>query len=1539
MSEFNELVRAFLLGNNIHFDESEKEPNTFILSEMEKKKGFVPELFQQFRVQKELLKIFILDEPVKSSKKIEINEEADMIIWNDSFSGKKLEEKIRMHLQEKTKQEIKKPIREVDPRFLGLGKDILYSKFYEKRMEDLLEMSKENVTNATAEEFFLNDEFLNEKRFAFILEESSENQFLKKEFNRFMDLFCNEKGVTSQSLPVYFESIDFWFGGYLHSQLTTRLNQDLGLFFTEDTIFYMVRLGYIIPFINEMDLYCREGYLNPQAPHISHLFHLCGERGMYVAGCSWESLFYDNIRDVLDLEKFQLDKEKQWLKTIARPMGSRILDDEVSAVLFGVEAGNPVQHDSERIIQENELKLKSWIEDRDFPILKPIDKIVLIKKLAFQWMERGAYYLELEDFNNILFESNILPEGKRTLNHIHEIVRAVMNSNVLLLSDFTQVIPVSRLMGHAITLWMLEEEFYDKKSLKEWLDRQRFSQPFFRILLKRFSFNKNQNIMTPLSISSLDILNNEFETSSNLNRKVIENALELYIAFNNSSYEKIAQPITGKKLHDMNMPHKIINGLKFKGADMHNALFQQSVFIECEFLECNLVSSYFAGSTFLKCRFEFSNLRNADFSGSSFQNCILKENKYEDAILIGCAFDKDCKMDLDISGKNKGLKIWSDGSSGIQGQLKKQNLDLPILIYLLQKKHRLYSRYGFKIDADLRFIYFEKIQSTLKNEKLTEQYSYYDVFDEIKLKPELFFARPGSIHYVSNKLKKEYRFFEGKNVQIDHVIKYKITTQTGREVMNVKILFHTDTETYIEETPAPQYWFRNAKRLSNKFVGRGVSGIFINSEKLIVATDIGGLFLFQKREDEWYNSSSKFQSEPVSFIYPDCFENMIFLKRGSSVIEIWDTLNDLSLTGRLVTSFREIIGIRLIENLNHAVIYGEWADESVGALAYNIINKHLVTYWDILSAPQLTSLIEKNLEKEYSRETNKLLKILKEKAIRKVSLEHGFIKKDCKELRQIMDSLEIIPPQSMTYMEGEPVEFEWKIRSNNPDKFPVNKTYMDVTNGEKMNFECEIKIGNILNVQSGKFKIEQGIQEVSILWKENALEIKDPPYGNHELFFAISLLGKRREIENTFKLRPKNPFKGGDPISKKIGSDYLFVGRETELKIARDLILKGASFSIKGARRIGKTSFINRLQESLPENIMAAYISFEEFEMNSSHSALLAKIKNGLNNLMKTHPEIYNTFKEDLDVMKNIKPSLDFEWVMSMGLQRLKENYPELIMPKISELEKERGKGKSLASLFDKLSEYLKKIDKTTRIVFIIDEIGLVEKKGIKLNEIFTPFRPIIGRGNIIMILAGIPLNFHELTLGADLVKESGFMSYLNKHVSLGPLSEKECKNLILDNLSNQFKIDDKVLDYALQLSAMRPEDLQIIMHEALELASSSSSGNNTSFYCIEFDHIEAGFTQLLKNRGCTCFQIWEQISEKGKLYLKNKLNSSGKNLRELLDVVLDDIDFINLHKEDIDIFKGYGFTSPDEKTLIIPVYFQEWIRQEHYLQQIKMED
>jgi uncharacterized protein YjbI with pentapeptide repeats len=1543
MSEFNELVKAFLLGNNIYFEESEKERDTLILSEMKKKQGFMPKLFEGLKTQKESLKIFILD---GLEDNINLNDEADIIIWNDSFSGKNLEKRIKEKLRQKTNRAVDGSIEDFNSRYLGMGRDILFAKFFgKKRMEDLLEVGKVPVTASGEEKTFFSNDIPGEKRFAFIVEEIAETQYIKREFNRFMELFCREKGVSGQSLPIYFESIDFWFGGMLHSQLTNRLNQDLGLFLTEDTVFYMVRLGYVIPFINEMDVFCSEGYLNPQAPHIAHLFHLCGERGMFMAGCSWDSILYEDVREGVEFKKLKIEDENQWINTIAKPMGSRILEDEANAVLLGTEERYAKQWEVDGIVRRNEQNLEKWIENPGFPILKPVDRAVLIKQVAAKWMGRGSYYLELDDFYAILFAFDILPEGKRTLAHVHEITRAVMNSNILTLSDYNQVIPVSRLMGEAITLWMLAEEYNNKKSLESWLDRQGFSQRFFKKLLRRFSADENKNILTPLSTGIRDIINKESQSSLNQSQKVIENALELYFAINNSGHANDLQPITGQKLYDMNMSHEIINGLKFQRADMHNILFQQSVFINCDFRECNLASSYFAGSTFLNCRFEQTNLRNADFSGSYFRGCVLEENVYEDLILIGCAFEDDCEMDLDISHESgdRGLRIWDDGSTGIRGQEKEKTYDLPVLIYLLQKEHRFYSRYGFKINPDVGFHYLENQLGAVSDEKFLEQYNYYDVYDEINMRPELFFAKPGSIHYVKEGVKKDYEDVPWQGINIDHVIKYKTNDEKGTEAMGTKILFHTANDTFIEENPDREQWFKSSHSISDRFVGRGVSGIFLNSDKILAATDVGGLFLFEWRNGNWTNIDSKFQSEPVSLIFPDCFENMAFVKRGSSVVEIWDTLNDLSLLGRLVTSFKEILGVRLIENLNHAVIYGEWVDGSIGALAYNIINKHLITYWNVLTKKELSDFGNEdfaNLEKIYFQGVKKLLSTLKENKLRRVSLEAGFIKRGCKELRQIMDAMEIISPKNLTYMEGEPVEFEWKIRSRDPDKFPVNKVYTDIIKGEKVDFEFEIKIGDILSVQSGKLKIEPGEGELSVLWKENRLKkLKDGFWGDHKLYFEMSLLGegKQQEQESIFKIRPKNPFRGGVSLSKEMGSDYLFVGRNKELEDALQLIEENYCFTIKGARRIGKTSFIHRLRENLPANVWAVYITLDEFESSSQSPEMLKTVKT-IENLKSSYPDIYLELWGNVE-LPVFQGTLDFRWLIRRGLEKLKKSYSvemKKIWPELESMIRDDSDGGELYEVF---IEFIKSILDPPKIVFIIDEIGEAEKKEINLKSLLNPFRPIIERKGVIVILAGIPYNFDELEVNADIKTDSGFMSYASESIKLGPLKEDECRSLIRNNLSKRIHIDDRAIDLALHLSVKRPEDLQFIMKHALDHVFNEKGHMKTQTLVIKKREIQIGFAALVEKRGYHCFTIWKSISKKGQYFIEEMVKSTQHRNEDPLSLEFQAISENELGTHDISVFQGYGFANPEGTQLVVPMYFQEWVRKEFYKKEYKYEE
>lgn len=273
------------------------------------------------------------------------------------------------------------------------------------------------------------------------------------------------------------------------------------------------------------------------------------------------------------------------------------------------------------------------------------------------------------------------------------------------------------------------------------------------------------------------------------------------------------------------------------------------------------------------------------------------------------------------------------------------------------------------------------------------------------------------------------------------------------------------------------------------------------------------------------------------------------------------------------------------------------------------------------------------------------------------------------------------------------------------------------------------------------------------------------------------------------------------------------------------------------------------------------------------------------------------------------------------------------------ELDKCQREGKSLGLVFDKLSQYLKTFDVLMKVVFIVDEIGLAKKKGVKLSEIFNHFRTKIESNNVVIILAGIPYNFHELTSEMDVKTDSGFMSYVGESIVLGPLTDDECKNLIKNNLSKRIQISDDVLNFALQLSARRPEDLQIIMHFALKAASDNTQELHEQTLIITHQHIEKGFAILLERRGYTCSKIWEKISEKGKTYLKTKLKTDDENLQELLDTTFNDLDVENISTVDIEIFKGYGFTNLDEKLLIIPVYFQEWVRLEFYKRQFEKED
>ncbi|MGE5340856.1 MAG: pentapeptide repeat-containing protein [Candidatus Omnitrophota bacterium] len=1286
MSEFNELVKAFLLGNNLRFEENEKEPNILILSDIIKGNHFMAKLFHKVNPQKESLKILIID---GKDAEIELNDEADIVIWNDSFSGwdlknkKSLEERIKskiLDVQEKNnkkqnKLKIEDKLVEYDSRYLGMAKNLLFSKFFgENRKKDLLEVGKLNIKYKQEKKFF-SDEELGIKRFGFIIEERPETEYLKREFNRFMEFFCNEDGVMAQSLPVYFTSMDFWFGGMIHTQLTKSLNQDLGLFFTEDTVFYMTKLGFIVPFIDEMDLYCTESYLNPQDPRVAHLFQLCGERGMFVAGCSRDSLLYEDVGEGLDSLSIPDD---QWKKMIVKPMGSRIIEDEVNAKMFGPktkEEENEERVKIEELLKLNEENLIKWKNNPDFPILKPVDRSEILKQVAQKWMEKGSYLLELDDFRNILFECGILREGTRTLSHIHEIIRAIMNSNILMMSDFNYLIPVSRLMGEAIILWMLREEYAEKKSLDHLLDKVIFNQRICRRLLSGLESDGKKNALTSLYIESLDWIQ-----KAGASERIIENAFGLHIAIvNNPGRLNIEiQAIRSSYLNDKKMSHKILKNLKFVETQMPNILFQQSIFINCTFFDCDLTSAYFAGSTFLNCLFEKNKFNNVDFSGSYFDRCKFKENEYENAILIGCFFKDTCELESNMMSQ----KIWAEGSSIVGGEEEKY--DLPLLIHLLQKRFKFYTRYGFKINPDVTLEHYgyKNKAGEVQDERFFERYNYIDFYDEITGEPELFFVKTDSIHYISKEMKKNYKDLREKGIKIDHVIKYKEKNENKVETTKIKILFHTPTRMFIKSNLDGNDWFKDTQDISDRFVGKGISAIFLNPGKIVVATDWGGLFLFEKNENDWTAIDNKFQSEPVSQIFTDRFKDFVFMKRGKSVVEIWDTLNDLSLWGSLVTSFKEVFAIHLIGNLNHAIIYGEWADNSIGALAYNIINKHLITYWDIVSSEDT-----KKLEESYKKKLDQFFLELKERSSRQVSLDKGFIQKGCSELRTIIDSLKVTPPEHLTWMEGEPIEFIWKIESNTPHELPITKNYTDLLSGKKVEFDFEIKIGDLPDFKSGKLKGKSTNECLSVIWEENKLEIqKENFWGNHNLLFKVSLLGEEIVKESIFRIRPKNPFKGGVALSREKRTSHMFVGREKELATACTFLGKKDSFSIMGARRIGKTSFIHRLRENFqPHDFLAAYISLDtsEYTSKESESGFITKTKQNLKKLEKKYPDIFNEFWPDAKYLQVEDFSLSFRWIVIQGLKSLKEKYP-LYLEKIwPELEIQMNEGISGGTIYE----------------------------------------------------------------------------------------------------------------------------------------------------------------------------------------------------------------------------------------------------------------
>jgi uncharacterized protein YjbI with pentapeptide repeats len=1547
MSEFNELVKAFLLGNNFYFEESEKEINTLIISEMESRKGFMPRFFERLKIQKESIKIFLLD---GFEDEIEINDDADLIIWNDSYTGNNLEEKIKGWRTGKNKKvtgsykkkKNDKDLFQLDSRYLGMGKDILFSKFFGKQREnDLLGVGKVNVMSSDEVTPFFTEEKFGVVRFGVIPEESHEFQYVRHEYNRFMEYFCKEEGVLGQSMPVYFSSIDFWFGGMLHGQLTNRLNQNLGLFFTEDTVFYMVRLGYLVPFVDEIDLFCGEGFLNPQAPHVSHLFHLCGERGMFVVGCALDSILHEDVREGLDLKQLGIETEEQWRVTIAKPMGSRILEDKDNAELFPVRENKKSSGKNRDFFGDHESKLKYWIDDPDFPILQPAARENLLKLVAARWMEKDAYYLELEDFHGILFESDILLESKRTLAHIHDIVRAVMISNILVLSDFNQIVPVSRLMGETIILWMLITEFNDRNiSMEHWLERSGFNQQIFRKFLDRLVSNGNKDKIIQMAMDALNIINGE-----SIAKQIIENAFELFIAISNSpyvdSYKKYS--IKTQSLHDIDMSHEILKNVNIENSDMHNILFQQSIFINCSFQGCDLASAYFAGSTFLNCRFEGNDLRNADFSGSSFTDCVLQGNIYDDLILLGCFFKGGDTKELRVNQEEKKQKnrIWTDGSTGIQDFNDESIYDIPMLIHLMQRNDMFYSKYGFRINTDIGFHHFDTPLGRVNNESFLSQFSYCDIYDEVNKRPELFFSKYGSVHYISGGVQKNYPVFRGQRIYLDHVIKHNSPDENDSTACGTKILFHTGSDSYVEENLEPDKWFRNPYAISNMFMGRGVSAIFPTPQKILVATDIGGLFLIEKKDDSWISVDSKFQSEPVNQIFPDTSENMVFVKRGSSVIEIWDTLNDLSLQGRLVTSFKEILGIRVIESLNHAIIYGEWAGCSFGAMVYNIIKKHLVTYWDVLSAEEFNNFGDSDfliLEKSYKKQVEELLVTLREKSSRSVSLEKGIIQKGSRELRQIMKTLEIVPQEILIYMEGEPVEFQWIIKSRMPDRIPINKTYTDIITGETVDFEFEIKIGDLLNVQSGKLKLVHKKDSIIVIWKENRLrKFKENIWGEHKVSFRISLLGQNETKDSIMKIIPKNPFRGGVALSREMNTDYLFVGRKQELKDALKLIEDDYCFTLKGARRIGKTSFINRLCENLPSNIWPVYISLDASESAVQSSTMLQTFDT-LRGLKSRYPDIYREFMGDTD-LPVFRNTLDFRWLIRRGIEKLYKAHPtelDEIWPTLETMIKDESDG---GELYDVVIDFIKSRHNPPKIVFIIDEIGEAEKQGIDLKALLTPFRPIIERRGIVVVLAGIPYNFDELEVNADIKTDSGFMSYSSESIKLGPLEEEECRALILENLSKRIQISNDVVELALHLSAMRPEDLQYIMHHALDYVSKNERNKKKQSLSIKKNHIKIGFTALLEKRGYQCFTIWRNISRQGQVYIEKKVKSGELGNKGTMSLEFQSISIEEFAAHDISVFQGYGFSNSEGTQLVIPIYFQEWVRKELYKKDYKEEE
>ncbi|MGE5342162.1 MAG: hypothetical protein ACM3SY_11865 [Candidatus Omnitrophota bacterium] len=218
-------------------------------------------------------------------------------------------------------------------------------------------------------------------------------------------------------------------------------------------------------------------------------------------------------------------------------------------------------------------------------------------------------------------------------------------------------------------------------------------------------------------------------------------------------------------------------------------------------------------------------------------------------------------------------------------------------------------------------------------------------------------------------------------------------------------------------------------------------------------------------------------------------------------------------------------------------------------------------------------------------------------------------------------------------------------------------------------------------------------------------------------------------------------------------------------------------------------------------------------------------------------------------------------------------------------------------------------------------------KKHVALNELLNPFREMIGKEQIIIVLAGIPHNFHELTIYHDATKDSGFISYLTNKVSLGPLTKEECKILIRDNLSNRVQIDEDIINSVIFLSSRRPEDFQIIMETALNTAIGDAEKRSENHIKINENHVKEGFEALIKLRGDLCPEIWGKISERGKKFIITKLNINKNSSIDPLDLEYGNLEMKNLPQNDIEELQNYGFSDSEEARLVVPMYFQEWIK------------